>query len=93
MLLNNNLKRTLKVKYSGCCDDLVYNPEPKKCSYYQICQFKNHRELYGVRKYIFNEYYDILDIKVKYYPTNDLNMIDRPYTADLMNSSSTLLID
>lgn len=51
-----------KIKFSGQdANKLEYNPEKIKKSFYQICQFKNDKtKLYGTRKVIFDENYNII---------------------------------
>ena len=49
-------------------DGLTYSPPKITNSYYQICQFMNKKtKLFGIRKIIFNEKFDILQIIEKEY--------------------------
>jgi hypothetical protein len=49
--------------------DLNYKPNQFVQSLYQVCHYKDENEnLYAVRKVKFNQNYEIVDVKVKYYP-------------------------
>ena len=57
------MKPIKSIKFVGdTSDDLSFKPDKIRDSYYQICQFKNqYNKLYGTRKVIFDEKYDIID--------------------------------
>lgn len=63
-----------KIKFVGNeIDDLTFKPEKSRNTFYQICQFKNpYTELYGTRKVIFNENYDIIQKFEKEYSIHKL---------------------
>ncbi len=45
-----------KIKFIKENDEMLYNPEKRKDTFYQFCQFKNqYSGSYGSRKIIFNE--------------------------------------
>lgn len=55
-------------------DDMVYAPEHRIDTYYQICQFKNQfTKKYETRKIIFNEHGDILKTFEKEYSFQKLD--------------------
>lgn len=58
-----------KIKFTGdTVDNLAYNPENFKNSFYQICQYKGkNSDLYQVRKVIFNEKFEIIKVFEKEY--------------------------
>lgn len=44
------------IKFRKKNDEMVYNPDKRIDTYYQICQFKNnYTKQFGVRKVFFNE--------------------------------------
>lgn len=65
-----------KIKFKKSFEDdeeMVYNPEKKIGSYYQICKFKaKFTKKYQTRKIIFNEYGDILKIYEREYSLGQL---------------------
>lgn len=48
------------IKFVKPTDDMIYKPEKRIESFYQICQFKNNTDKYSTRKIIFNEQGNIL---------------------------------
>lgn len=65
---------SVKIKFSGDkADDLIYKPDKFTDSFYQICQFKNEKtKLYPVRKVIFNEIYEPIQVFEKEYDAKTL---------------------
>ena len=52
-----------KIRFKKNDDEMVYNPEHRIDTYYQICQFKNEfTKQYGVRKIAFDEQGTILRV-------------------------------
>ncbi len=50
-----------RIKFKKNTNDMVYNPDHRIDTYYQICQFKNEfTGHFGVRKIVFNEQGTIL---------------------------------
>jgi len=51
------------IKFKKNNGDMIYNPDHRIDTYYQICQFKNKfTGHFGVRKIVFNEHGEILKI-------------------------------
>jgi hypothetical protein len=62
-----------KIKFINA--DLQFNPSETIQSFYQICQYKDvNTNLYAIRKIKFNQNYDIIDVKVRYYPKKTVNI-------------------
>jgi hypothetical protein len=64
-----------QIKFVGDnVEDLTFKPDKIRDSFYQICQFKNpYTNMYGARKVIFNEKYDIINMFEKEYKGIKLN--------------------
>lgn len=57
------MSNTKIVFKKGDNDELVYNPEHRIDTYYQICKYKNEfTNKYQTRKIVFNEHGEILDV-------------------------------
>lgn len=53
--------------------DMIYKPEKRLDTYYQVCQFKNpYTKKYSTRKVVFNEYGEILKMYEKEYESKEL---------------------
>lgn len=62
-----------KIKFVKNDNDMVYNPEKRKDTFYQFCQFKNpYTGEYGSRKVVFNELGSILKVYEKEYPAEKI---------------------
>lgn len=63
-----------KIKFGGeTADNLCYQPNKFKDSFYQICQFKDPKlDMHKVRKVIFNEAYEPIGIFEKEYDTQTI---------------------
>ena len=61
------------IKFNKPNDDMVYKPDKRIDSFYQICKFKNPtNKLHEVRKIIFNQLGDVLKISEKQYDSNKI---------------------
>jgi len=64
----------IKYKLKHTDPELIYNPSPNTFSFYQICIFpRPDNKLCSVRKIIYNEKYEIIDIKNKDYTKKKIN--------------------
>lgn len=61
------------VKHKNIYDEMLYNPEKKTTSFYQVCRFKDNYEKHVVRKVILNERGDIISYKEKKYSNKKIN--------------------
>jgi hypothetical protein len=65
---NIKFANTSNSKGMGIYNTMLYNPDKRIDTYYQLCQFKNpYTGHYGTRKIIFNEKGDILKMYEKEY--------------------------
>jgi hypothetical protein len=72
-----------KIRFKKQEDNLVYAPEHRIDTYYQICQFKNQfTKKYETRKIIFNEHGDILKIFEKEYSFQKLDMFMKNHKSN-----------
>jgi len=73
-----------KIKFTGdTADDLSYQPDKFRGSFYQICRFKNENSnLYIVRKVIFNEKFEILKIFEKKYDIHTIKKFFKKTNAN-----------
>ena len=62
-----------KIKFIKDDDDMIYNPDKRTDTYYQLCHFKNpFTGYYGTRKIVFNEKGTILKMYEKEYSKKKL---------------------
>ena len=65
-IMSINLGKKIKFKGDNA-EDLTYQPDSLKSSFYQICECINKQKMHDTRKVIFDENYNIIKVYEKEY--------------------------
>lgn len=90
-VIDENKKLRFKLK-SQESDDLVYKPEKRNFSFYQICGYPID-DKYHVRKNIFDENYDIIEQKESYITKKELRNFTKGCSSSKYTIYSTYNLD
>lgn len=69
---NSESHRKIKfTKPKGTYDEMIYNPPQKLSKFYQICSFKNNVGKYNVRVFVYDEYFEIVNVYNREYKRSE----------------------
>jgi hypothetical protein len=67
------------IKFIKPNSDMIYNPDKRIDTFYQICKFKNVNKMHEVRKIFFNQLGNVLKTSEKQYDANKIKSFIKTY--------------